>query len=178
MAGDTLAFTNQLGITGSYSTASGVGVLTLTGTAPPSDYQVALRAVTFSTSSGAAAGTRTISFTANDGAGNGNTATKDIIVSASGGGSPVGFASAAFASSGDAESSGFTAPGSATSDAAATVGKRHAPQSSITVRSSSKTLKAIHTDWALATTANHHTRHAQSAATLSDVLDQLFAKWH
>ncbi len=40
-AGDTLNFTNQNGITGSYD--SGTGVLTLTGSASVADYQTALR---------------------------------------------------------------------------------------------------------------------------------------
>src|SRR5262249_47235037 len=84
-AGDTLGFVNQLGITGSYNSAT--GVLTLSGNSQPSDYQVALRSVTFSTGASASAGTRTISFTANDGLASGNTATKDINVTASGGGS-------------------------------------------------------------------------------------------
>jgi hypothetical protein len=55
-------------------------VLTLSGSAIPLDYQVALRAVTFSAGPGAPAGTRTISFTVNDGLANGNTAPKQITV--------------------------------------------------------------------------------------------------
>ena len=46
-SGDTLHFTNQNGITGSYSG----GVLTLSGSATPAQYQTALRSVTFSTTS-------------------------------------------------------------------------------------------------------------------------------
>ena len=42
---DVLAFVNQLGITGVYNAAT--GVMTLTGTASPADYQTALRAVTY-----------------------------------------------------------------------------------------------------------------------------------
>jgi Bacterial Ig domain len=76
--GDTLSFVNQLGITGSFNATS--GVLSLTGSAVPRDYQVALRAITFSTASSAAAGTRTISSTLNDGVANSNTATKQIGV--------------------------------------------------------------------------------------------------
>ena len=45
--GDTLHFTNQNGITGSYSG----GVLTLSGSATVAQYQTALRSVTFSTTS-------------------------------------------------------------------------------------------------------------------------------
>ena len=46
-SGDTLNFTNQNGIIGSYSG----GVLTLTGSATPAQYQAALQSVTFSTTS-------------------------------------------------------------------------------------------------------------------------------
>ena len=45
-AGDTLNFTNQNGITGSYD--GGTGVLTLTGTDTLAHYQAALRSITFS----------------------------------------------------------------------------------------------------------------------------------
>ena len=48
-SGDTLHFTSQNGITGSYN--SGTGVLTLTGSATPAQYQAALQSVTFSTTS-------------------------------------------------------------------------------------------------------------------------------
>ncbi|SFI17485.1 DUF5050 domain-containing protein, partial [Parapedobacter indicus] len=47
--GDELYFTNQSGISGSYSGSS--GVLTLSGTATVADYQAALRSVTFGSSS-------------------------------------------------------------------------------------------------------------------------------
>ena len=78
-SGDTLGFNNQAGISGSYNSAT--GVLTLTGSATPLDYQFALRAVTFSNPSATTSGTpRTLSFTVNDGFGNGNTATKQIAV--------------------------------------------------------------------------------------------------
>ncbi len=46
-SGDTLHFTNQNGISGSYS----AGTLTLSGSATPAQYQTALQSVTFSTSS-------------------------------------------------------------------------------------------------------------------------------
>ena len=46
-SGDKLNFTNQNGISGSYAT----GVLTLSGSATPGQYQTALRSVTFSTTS-------------------------------------------------------------------------------------------------------------------------------
>ncbi len=63
---DSLGFTSQNGITGSYN--SSTGVLTLTGTASLADYQAALRSVTYADSNGKTApGTRTISFQVNDG---------------------------------------------------------------------------------------------------------------
>ena len=49
---DTLSFTNQDGITGSYNAST--GVLTLTGSASTADYQAALRSVEFSTDDPAA----------------------------------------------------------------------------------------------------------------------------
>ena len=49
LTGDTLNFTNQNGITGSYN--SGTGVLSLTGSATVADYQTALRSITFSSTS-------------------------------------------------------------------------------------------------------------------------------
>src|SRR6185437_14084718 len=64
-AQDTLAFTNQLGITGNYN--SGTGVLTLTGTTTVANYQAALRTVTYQNSSDNPTASRTITFSANDG---------------------------------------------------------------------------------------------------------------
>ena len=64
-AGDSLGFTSQNGITGSYNAST--GVLTLTGTASLAAYQAALRSVSYSSSS-SASGTRTVSFQVNDGA--------------------------------------------------------------------------------------------------------------
>src|SRR2546429_434944 len=49
VTGDTLAFTNTAGITGSYN--AGTGVLTLTGTDTLANYQAALRSVKYSSSS-------------------------------------------------------------------------------------------------------------------------------
>ena len=49
VAGDTLDFTNQNGITGSYN--SGTGVLTLTGSATVANYQAALRSITYASTS-------------------------------------------------------------------------------------------------------------------------------
>ncbi|HEX4147156.1 MAG TPA: choice-of-anchor Q domain-containing protein, partial [Pirellulales bacterium] len=59
--GDTLHFTNQNGITGVFAS----GVLTLSGTATPAQYQAALQSVTFSTTSTSTT-TRAISIVAAD----------------------------------------------------------------------------------------------------------------
>ena len=63
--GDALNFTDQLGITGTYD--SGTGVLTLTGTASLADYQTALRSVEFESSSDDPGPSRTIRFRGFDG---------------------------------------------------------------------------------------------------------------
>jgi uncharacterized repeat protein (TIGR03803 family) len=60
-SGDTLNFTSQNGITGSYSG----GVLTLSGSATPAQYQTALQSVTFSTTSTSTT-TRSLSIVADD----------------------------------------------------------------------------------------------------------------
>ena len=63
---DTLAFTDQLGITGSYNAAT--GVLTLSGTASAAAYQTALRSITYENSSEMPSTTnRVIQFQASDG---------------------------------------------------------------------------------------------------------------
>jgi VCBS repeat-containing protein len=65
---DTLSFTNQNGITGSYNATT--GILTLTGTSSPANYQTALRSVRFFTSDGSAnPSDRTVSFTVTDSVG-------------------------------------------------------------------------------------------------------------
>ena len=65
---DTLAFTNQNGITGSYDAST--GVLTLSGDATIAEYQTALRSVEFSSSdSSAGPATRTVSFAVTDSVG-------------------------------------------------------------------------------------------------------------
>ena len=78
-SGDSLNFTNQNGISGSYSG----GVLTLTGSATPAQYQAALRSVTFSTTSGNAT-TRTIDVVALDSSDTGdepsNTAVDTVVL--------------------------------------------------------------------------------------------------
>jgi hypothetical protein len=63
LSGDTLHFTNQNGINGSYSG----GVLTLSGSATPAHYQTALQSVTFSTTS-AVKGTKTVDVITDDSA--------------------------------------------------------------------------------------------------------------
>ena len=86
---DTLAFTNQNGITGSYNATT--GVLTLTGAASLADYQAALRSVEFSTSdTSASPAARTVSFTVTDSVGaTSAAATRTIDVTAAPAGPPV-----------------------------------------------------------------------------------------
>jgi Calx-beta domain/Bacterial Ig domain len=79
-AQDTLAFTNQLGITGNYN--SGTGVLTLSGTAAVTSYQAALRTVTYQNSSDNPTASRTITFTATDGISIPGSATRGIAITA------------------------------------------------------------------------------------------------
>ncbi|WP_084629505.1 tandem-95 repeat protein [Patulibacter americanus] len=62
--GDTLEFTNQNGIAGSYNTAT--GVLTLSGTSSVANYQAALRSVRFGNTSQAPTGSRTVTTIARD----------------------------------------------------------------------------------------------------------------
>ncbi|WP_298622295.1 DUF4347 domain-containing protein, partial [uncultured Zoogloea sp.] len=76
---DTLAFTDQSGITGSWNVAT--GVLTLSGSATVANYQAALRSVTYvNTSDQPVTATRTVSFAVNDGLGTSATATRNISV--------------------------------------------------------------------------------------------------
>ena len=78
---DVLAFTNRLGITGSWN--AGTGVLTLTGSALVADYQTALRSVTyFNTSGDPSTLARTVSFVANDGTSPSTAATRTLNVTA------------------------------------------------------------------------------------------------
>jgi hypothetical protein len=82
VAGDSLNFTNQNGVTGSYD---GAGTLTLIGAVPIANYQTALRSVTFSTNSDnptnyGANTSRAISFVVNDGLLNSTAATSTITV--------------------------------------------------------------------------------------------------
>ncbi|QLE42087.1 hypothetical protein FD723_17785 [Nostoc sp. C052] len=80
-AQDTLAFTSQNGITGSYN--SSTGVLTLTGNSSVANYQAVLRSVTYTNSSDNPTTTpRTISFVVNDGTANSTTVTRNINITA------------------------------------------------------------------------------------------------
>jgi hypothetical protein len=79
--GDTLSFTNQNGITGSYNASS--GVLTLTGTASVADYKAALESITYSFAGGdstndGANPNRTISWGVSDGLNNSLAATSTL----------------------------------------------------------------------------------------------------
>jgi len=78
---DELNFTNILGITGNWN--SSTGTLSLTGTASKSDYETALRSVTYdNTNSNPSSQTRTVSFTISDGDKSSNTVSRDIALSA------------------------------------------------------------------------------------------------
>ena len=76
---DELVFTDQLGITGSY--ASSTGVLTLTGTTTSANYQTAIRSITYRNSdTSPTENTRTVSITVSDGSDDSNTLTRNINV--------------------------------------------------------------------------------------------------
>ena len=75
--GDTLNFTNQNGISGNYAG----GVLTLTGTATPTQYQAALQSITFTTTSTNTI-TPSISIVAQDGGVSSNTAAEQMAIAA------------------------------------------------------------------------------------------------
>jgi hypothetical protein len=79
---DELGFINQLGITGTYD--SGTGVLTLTGSASVADYQTALRSVTYGNSSDApSTSTRTLTVQVTDPTSlPSNTSTRDVTLTA------------------------------------------------------------------------------------------------
>ena len=80
-SGDVLGYANQLGITGSYN--SGTGVLTLTGASSVANYRTALQSITFfNLNAAASTATRTISFTATDGALPSPVATRQIQLQA------------------------------------------------------------------------------------------------
>ncbi len=77
---DVLAFTDAFGITGSWS--SGTGVLTLSGTATISDYVSALHSVTYRNTNinNPSSATRTIQFRVNDGTNNSNILSRNVTV--------------------------------------------------------------------------------------------------
>ena len=76
---DTLAFANQSGITGTWTSAT--GVLALSGSASLANYQTALRSITYNNNSdNPSTVTRTVTFVANDGAQASNTAGRMITV--------------------------------------------------------------------------------------------------
>jgi VCBS repeat-containing protein len=78
-SGDELVFPDQLGITGTYNT--GTGVLTLTGDASASDYQTALRDVGYrNQTNNDPDATKTFSFRADDGDSQSAAATKTMTV--------------------------------------------------------------------------------------------------
>lgn len=76
---DVLAFSDQLGITGSWDSIT--GMLTLTGTSTVANYQTAIRTVTYeNTEPAPVESTRTISITINDGDDDSNTETRNITI--------------------------------------------------------------------------------------------------
>ena len=77
---DVLAFTDQNGITGSFT--SSTGLLSLSGSATLADYQTALRSVTYqnTNTSNPSTSQRTVTFTVNDGDVNSNTQTRTIDI--------------------------------------------------------------------------------------------------
>ncbi len=79
---DTLVFTNQPGLSGSFNTAA--GVLTITGNASVADYQAALRTITFDNSSESPnTATRQIEWSVTDASNNSsNLLTRDLNVTA------------------------------------------------------------------------------------------------
>ncbi len=78
---DTLAVTNQLGITGAWN--AGTGVLTLSGTTTPASYQTVMRTITYVNSSqDPATSNRNVNFVVSDAIGAGNTSTRQVAVTA------------------------------------------------------------------------------------------------
>ncbi|MEY2581962.1 MAG: hypothetical protein QOE09_1811, partial [Ilumatobacteraceae bacterium] len=78
---DTLAFTNQNGITGTWTASN--GVLALSGQATVANYQTALRSVTYTNNSdNPSTVSRTVTFVANDGVLDSNVASRSITVTA------------------------------------------------------------------------------------------------
>jgi hypothetical protein len=78
VTGDILNFVNQNGISGVYSTSS--GVLTLSGSATAAQYQAAIDSITFSATSIASTATRGITYVVNDGTASSATSTSTVTV--------------------------------------------------------------------------------------------------
>ncbi|HYE85349.1 MAG TPA: DUF4347 domain-containing protein, partial [Vicinamibacterales bacterium] len=78
-SGDTLNFTNQNGITGTYNPAT--GILTLSGSATKADYQAALRSITYTSTSDTPTGSRTFSYQVSDGTEFSSAVTSTLTVS-------------------------------------------------------------------------------------------------
>ena len=76
-SGDSLNFTNEFGITGSYN--SGTGTLTLSGTATVAQYQLALQSITFSTTSSSATA-RSLTVVAEDGGVDSSSAAEQVNI--------------------------------------------------------------------------------------------------
>ena len=78
---DALAFVSANGITGTWTTAT--GVMALSGSATVANYQAAIRSITYTnTSESPSTRTRTVTVLVNDGATNSNTASRNITVTA------------------------------------------------------------------------------------------------
>ena len=106
---DSLGFTAQSGITGSFNATT--GVLTLSGSATVAQYQAALRSVTYT--NGAAApdtSARTVTLVATDGTASSNTASRGIAVAAAPNQRPVVTTSAALAYTPEAARAGRRRP--------------------------------------------------------------------
>ncbi len=78
---DTLAFTNQNGITGTWTAST--GIMALSGSATVAQYQAALRSITYNNNSDYPnTSTRTVTFAVSDGTNNSNTASRNVTVTA------------------------------------------------------------------------------------------------
>jgi hypothetical protein len=79
---DVLAFSNQNGITGSWT--SGTGTMALSGSATKANYQTALRSITYQNTDtdNPSTATRTVTFIVNDGDDNSNSQTRNITIAA------------------------------------------------------------------------------------------------
>ena len=80
VSGDSLNFTNQLGINGSYD--SGTGILTLNGATSAANYQTALRSITFDSTSDDPGSRRVITFVLDNGIETSDTVSRTTILDA------------------------------------------------------------------------------------------------